>query len=92
MNHEKKASSIDEFARDHSIGRDSVYEAIRSGKLIARKLGKKKTLILAEDGAAFMKALPVLQLPAEPVNPVTPKVKKQRVKAPAPTPKMAPGA
>jgi excisionase family DNA binding protein len=39
------------------IGRDSVYKAIREKRLIARKNGKR-TLILAEDLAAFLKSLP----------------------------------
>jgi excisionase family DNA binding protein len=40
------------------IGRDTVYKAIREGKLPARKLGKR-TLIVASD-EMFLKALPTI--------------------------------
>ena len=39
------------------ICRDAVYRAIRSGKLPARKFGKR-TLILENDLEAFIKSLP----------------------------------
>ena len=80
---QKQAFSVAEFCQAHSIGKDRVYDAIRSGQLVARKYGKL-TLIRAEDAAAFMAALPVLELPAGTSNPVASKgSKKQRLKAPA---------
>lgn len=81
---QKQAFSLAEFCQAHSIGKDRVYDAIRSGQLVARKYGKL-TLIRAEDAAAFMAALPVLDLPAETPNRVVVSrgTKKQRLKAPA---------
>jgi excisionase family DNA binding protein len=41
------------------IGRDTVYKAIRTGQLPAKKLGKR-TLIVASDLEKFLKSLPTL--------------------------------
>jgi excisionase family DNA binding protein len=40
------------------IGRSSIYEAVRDGRLKARKLGHK-TLLLRRDLEAFVESLPV---------------------------------
>jgi hypothetical protein len=53
----KEACRVDEFAKDHDISRAQVYEEIRMGRLIARKVGSR-TLITAEDAAAWRRALP----------------------------------
>jgi len=53
----KLAYSINEFCELTSHGRDSAYKAIRDGKLIARKFGKR-TVILDEDARAYLQALP----------------------------------
>jgi excisionase family DNA binding protein len=41
------------------IGRDTVYKAIREGRLPARKLGKR-TLIVASDLEKFLASLPTI--------------------------------
>ena len=53
----KEGLSIGEACAIAGIGRTSLYDAIRDGSLIARKLGKR-TLILRRDLDAFLTALP----------------------------------
>jgi excisionase family DNA binding protein len=53
----KVAYRINEAADVAGVGRDGIYDAIRSGKLIARKYGKR-TIITAGDLQAFLAALP----------------------------------
>jgi excisionase family DNA binding protein len=57
----KRAYSIKSAAEVIGAGRDGVYEAIRSGRLRARKFGRR-TLILDEDLTAFLRSLPDLDL------------------------------
>jgi excisionase family DNA binding protein len=54
---EPMAYGVDEAARASAIGRTSIYEAIRSGQLRARKCGRR-TVILAPDLGAFLASLP----------------------------------
>ncbi len=54
--------SINEYAATNAVGRDQVYDAIRSGKLKAVKWGRR-TIIPAEEGERFISELPALQLP-----------------------------
>ena len=61
MNLTKRAYSINSAAEIIGAGRDAVYAAIRSGRLIARKFGRR-TLILDEDLTAFLRSLPELDL------------------------------
>ena len=61
-NQRKRASSIEEFARDHDIGRAHVYELIKKRQLQARKIGRR-TVITEEDAQKFRESLPVLDLP-----------------------------
>jgi hypothetical protein len=49
-----------EFLKAFGIGRTKLYEEIAAGRLIARKLGTRGTIILAEDAAAWARSLPVL--------------------------------
>jgi hypothetical protein len=56
----KAAYTVEEFAKEQPLGRTSLYKAIKDGKLIARKSGKS-TIILAEDAAAFLKSLPIVE-------------------------------
>ena len=51
--------SVDEVARLAGIGRTSIYADIKSGKLQARKAGRR-TLILQEDARAWLRSLPYL--------------------------------
>ena len=56
---ERAAYSIPEVLTKIGVGRDKLYELIRSGQLPARKVGRR-TLIIASDLEAFLKALPVI--------------------------------
>jgi excisionase family DNA binding protein len=56
---ERAAYSIPEVLTKIGVGRDKLYELIRSGQLPARKVGRR-TLIVASDLEAFLKALPVI--------------------------------
>jgi excisionase family DNA binding protein len=53
----RAAHSIAECCALTGIGRDTIYGAIRAGKLVARKLGRR-TLIMDEDLRCFLKDLP----------------------------------
>jgi excisionase family DNA binding protein len=57
----KRAHSVNTAAEMIGAGRDGVYEAIRAGRLRARKFGRR-TLILDEDLTAFLRSLPDLDL------------------------------
>lgn len=54
---EKLAYTVNEACAATGIGRTSLYEEIRAGKLVARKRGAT-TLILAIDLDAYLAALP----------------------------------
>lgn len=54
---DKLAFSISEAVRVSGLGRTKLYEEISAGHLPVRKLGSR-TLVLAEDLRAFLKALP----------------------------------
>lgn len=53
----KTAYRIDELVRTGPLGRTSLYEAIRTGQLRARKFGKR-TFVLATDFEVFLNSLP----------------------------------
>ena len=53
------AYGIETFAKATGVGRDKIYGAIREGRLNARKVGSR-TIILREDGEAWLRSLPVL--------------------------------
>jgi excisionase family DNA binding protein len=53
----RAAYSIVEVCARTGLGRDIVYTAIRSGRLIARKLGRR-TLITERDLQRFLESLP----------------------------------
>jgi hypothetical protein len=59
----KEACRVDQFAKDNDISRAQAYKEIREGRLIARKVGTR-TLITAEDAAAWRRALPRMQATA----------------------------
>jgi hypothetical protein len=58
---QRAASTINEFAERNRLCRETVYAEIRLKRLKARKVGSK-TLIFAEDEAAWRNNLPVLEL------------------------------
>ena len=53
----KLGLSIDETCVASGLGRTMIYEAIGSGKLIAKKAGSR-TIILTEDLKTFLENLP----------------------------------
>lgn len=55
----KISYSIPEAVRITSLGRSTIYGAMKTGQLKARKCGKR-TVILESDLSTFLKALPAL--------------------------------
>lgn len=53
----KLAFTVEELAAATGIGRTRIFEAIKHGRLRARKNGRA-TIILAEDAREFLTALP----------------------------------
>ncbi len=56
-----KAHSIQRVAELIGSGRDAVYQAIRSGRLKAKKFGSR-TIVLDADLTEFLQSLPDLEL------------------------------
>lgn len=59
--HRRLAMSVADVATATGIGRDGIYQAIRDGRLTARKLGRR-TIITHDALERFLQALPPLQL------------------------------
>ena len=57
MADDKLAYSIPEVQAKAGLGRDTIYDAIRNGHLVARKHGRR-TLILASELEAYLAQLP----------------------------------
>ena len=55
--------TITQLAKDEGLSRGKIYEAIKSGQLPARKLGRK-TMVLTEDWQSFVRKLPAYQAAA----------------------------
>jgi excisionase family DNA binding protein len=55
---ERAAYSIPEVMLKTGLGRDTVYKLIKTGKLRARKVGKR-TLVTSSDLNSFLDALPI---------------------------------
>jgi excisionase family DNA binding protein len=53
----RAAFSVAEVCAQTGLGRDAIYDAIRSGKLVACKLGRR-TLITHRDLHRFLASLP----------------------------------
>lgn len=54
---DKISLTIQDVSKTTGIGRTRVFELIRDGKLLARKIGTR-TIILAEDLKTFLDKLP----------------------------------
>jgi excisionase family DNA binding protein len=55
----RAAYSIAEVMAQSGLGRDTIYKAIRAGRLPARKLGRR-TVVLATDMQRFLESLPLM--------------------------------
>jgi excisionase family DNA binding protein len=53
----RAAFSITEVCAQTGLGRDTVYNAIRSGQLTARKIGRR-TIVIDKDLHRFLASLP----------------------------------
>ncbi|BCH01247.1 hypothetical protein MesoLj131b_32460 [Mesorhizobium sp. 131-2-5] len=58
MENQKFGLTIDEAVDRSGIGRTKIFEAIKLGKLTARKAGRR-TIILSEELSDYLKSLPV---------------------------------
>jgi excisionase family DNA binding protein len=58
------ALSIDEACARSGVGRTTIYDMINTGKLIARKCGRR-TLILADDLQRCLESLPPVKTKPE---------------------------
>ena len=52
------AFSIEQLCKWSSIGRSTIYEEIREGRLQVRKVGRR-TIVLREDAERWLSSLPV---------------------------------
>jgi excisionase family DNA binding protein len=57
MEQKKRALSVKEAAQAAGIGRTTLFEEIRQGRITARKVGRR-TIIVIEDLDAWLKSLP----------------------------------
>ena len=59
--HRRLSYSVQEAAEVTGVGRSLLYEEIAAGHLVARKVGSKRTVILAADLEAWLNALPIAE-------------------------------
>lgn len=55
---QREGLSIPEASRICGLGRTKLYEAMRTGELVARKFGKRR-IILRDDLRQFLASLPI---------------------------------
>lgn len=60
---ERDAYPFREWCRRNSIGVTTAYAEVKAGRLVARKV-RGKTIVTAEDGAAWRASLPKLETAA----------------------------
>ena len=60
-----KSFSIEALSSLTGLGRTTLYAEIKSGRLIARKVGRR-TIVLAQDAESWMAGLPQLTTRASP--------------------------
>ena len=58
---QQRAMSIAEFCETYGPGRTTAYEEIKSGRLRARKVGKR-TIITDDDAEDWLQRLPVIEV------------------------------
>ena len=56
----KQAFTVTELSKEIGIGRSKIYAEIATGKLVARKIGKK-TVFLHKDVERYLNNLPFLK-------------------------------
>jgi excisionase family DNA binding protein len=56
----QRAMSIAEFCESYGLGRTKAYEELKSGRLRARKIGKR-TVIIEDDAEEWLGHLPVIE-------------------------------
>lgn len=61
---QKHAYTVEELLQIHPGGRTRLYDAIKEGRLVARKQGRQ-TIILDEEYKDYLNSLPKLDLKAE---------------------------
>ena len=54
---ERKAYTINDFAKAYSLGRTKLWELIKAGEIRAVKVGARKVLIPASEGARLLAQL-----------------------------------
>jgi excisionase family DNA binding protein len=57
----QRAMSIAEFCEQYGLGRTKTYEELKSGRLRARKIGKR-TIITEDDAEDWLLRLPVIEV------------------------------
>jgi excisionase family DNA binding protein len=57
MANSKVVFSVDEFRERYGVGKTTIYEEIRAGRLMAMKVGRR-TIITEEDGQNWLRSLP----------------------------------
>jgi hypothetical protein len=57
---QQRAMSIDRFCQHYAVGRTTVYEEIKLGRLRARKV-RKRTIITDDDAEAWLRHLPTIE-------------------------------
>jgi excisionase family DNA binding protein len=55
----QRAMSVDQFCREYGLGRTTTYEEIKTGRLRARKCGKR-TIISEDDAEDWLRCLPMV--------------------------------
>jgi hypothetical protein len=61
MNTTQKAFGVREFCERNDICRDTFYAEVRTGRLRARKIGRK-TIVTDDDERRWRDSLPILEL------------------------------
>jgi excisionase family DNA binding protein len=56
----QRAMSVDQFGLRYGVGRTTTYEEIKSGRLRARKCGKR-TIIAEDDAEDWLRRLPLIE-------------------------------